>query len=223
MRTRPGAAREYMRKLIEACDVKAVEAPCHFWPYSRMSAGYAQIGIRENGKVCNYVVSRLICRAVRGPPPSAKHLACHSCDNGHLGCVEPSHIDWGSPSKNQIDRIRACTESLYKPLTRGEFNCNAKLRNREVASLRDEYASRPFNIRKKAKTLGVSHSVLTGALKGSTYAEVGTPPVAIVRTKNISEEMKTKIRKYRKLGFEIGHLANKYGISRATVSRIINN
>jgi len=46
---------------------------------------------------------RVIWEKVYGVPfPAAE--ACHTCGNGHLGCVNWTHIDPGTHSDNMVDR-----------------------------------------------------------------------------------------------------------------------
>jgi hypothetical protein len=81
-------------------------AECLIWPFRRQSRGYAVI----HGQGSAELVSRLVCEAVHGPAPDGKPLALHNCDNGHEGCIEPTHIEWGSYRQNNVDdRIRAGT------------------------------------------------------------------------------------------------------------------
>ena len=48
-------------------------------------------------------VSRIVCEAVHGPPPTPQHQACHKppCRNGL--CVGGNHLYWGTPSENALD------------------------------------------------------------------------------------------------------------------------
>lgn len=79
---------------------------CLIWPFRRQSRGYAVI----HGQGSAELVSRLVCEAVHGPAPEGKPLALHDCDNGHEGCIEATHIGWGSYRQNNVeDRIRAGT------------------------------------------------------------------------------------------------------------------
>lgn len=47
-------------------------------------------------------VSRLVCEAVYGPPPSSRHHAAHSC--GNPPCVNKRHLRWATPVQNAKDR-----------------------------------------------------------------------------------------------------------------------
>jgi len=76
---------------------------CLVWPFSRVvDTGRGQVG--HDGKVRR--AHRLMCEIVNGPPPSPEHHAAHECGNGHLGCINPKHLSWKTPSENQQDRTR---------------------------------------------------------------------------------------------------------------------
>ncbi len=74
---------------------------CLIWPLSRAQNGYPTAGkgnaIRPH---------RIMCEHRHGPPPSPEHQAAHSCGNGHLGCVNPWHLNWKTPAENQIERYQ---------------------------------------------------------------------------------------------------------------------
>lgn len=71
---------------------------CLLWPFALDTNGYAHIR-REN-----YSVHRLMCEYQNGPAPGDEYHAAHSCGNGHRGCVNKWHLDWKTPSENQLDR-----------------------------------------------------------------------------------------------------------------------
>jgi hypothetical protein len=74
---------------------------CLIWPLSRAQNGYPVCG--ANNAIRPH---RIMCEHRNGPPPSPAHQAAHSCGNGHLGCVNPWHLDWKTPSENQLERYQ---------------------------------------------------------------------------------------------------------------------
>jgi hypothetical protein len=75
---------------------------CLIWPLRRNNFGYAEVCVeRKPRRAC-----RVVCEMVIGPPPSPMHYAAHSCGNGHLGCFNPKHLSWKTPSENQQDTVR---------------------------------------------------------------------------------------------------------------------
>lgn len=75
------------------------DGPCLIWPFSR-SRGYACIGVKGmTNKAC-----RIMCEFVKGPPPTPKHEAGHSCGCGNQGCIHPKHLSWRTRAENQQER-----------------------------------------------------------------------------------------------------------------------
>lgn len=64
-------------------------------------------------------VHRYLCRVVNGVPPDNDSYALHNCGNGHLGCVNPKHIYWGTQKQNFADSIRH--GAIRKDTRTGQF------------------------------------------------------------------------------------------------------
>lgn len=120
--TQKGEAREYFDTVV----LHHAGDECLIWPFSRNGSGYGNIGI--DGKT--YLVSRLVCEEVNGPPPTAEHEAAHSCGLGHEGCCSPQHLNWATRVENQRDRLRHGTSP------RGEQCGMAKLTQDDVRQIR---------------------------------------------------------------------------------------
>lgn len=75
---------------------------CLIWPFGKTDTGYGQLG--HLGRL--HKAHRFMCEAAHGPPPSPTHEAAHNCGNGMGGCVHPGHLEWKTPSENQLDRRR---------------------------------------------------------------------------------------------------------------------
>jgi hypothetical protein len=56
-------------------------------------------------KFCGRDISaaRYMCLLTHGTPKSEGMYARHKCGNGHLSCVNPAHIVWGTPGDNMGD------------------------------------------------------------------------------------------------------------------------
>lgn len=48
--------------------------------------------------------ARAMCIITQGLPENPEFFAIHSCGNGHLSCVNPKHLRWGTNGDNQRDR-----------------------------------------------------------------------------------------------------------------------
>lgn len=99
---------------------------CLIWPFARFGTGYALLNI--DGK--KVLVSRLICDAVNGPPPTPDRQAAHLCGKGHLACIAPGHLVWKTRKENEADKIKHGTSS------RGERGSSAKLTTTDVRNIR---------------------------------------------------------------------------------------
>lgn len=75
---------------------------CIIYPFYRNSEGYGWMRYGDGNKGSHVVVAML----AHGPKPTPKHEACHTCGNGHNGCVNPRHIYWGLRSDNVRDAYR---------------------------------------------------------------------------------------------------------------------
>lgn len=73
---------------------------CLIWPFGRGNSGYGIF--HEDGKT--HYAHRYICERKHGAPPTTKHQAAHSCNQGHMGCVNPHHLSWKTAGENQRDR-----------------------------------------------------------------------------------------------------------------------
>ena len=62
------------------------------------------------------VAARAMCILAHGLPPTPKHMAIHSCGNGHLSCVNPKHLRWGTGKDNIQDAIRHRTMNGSVPV-----------------------------------------------------------------------------------------------------------
>ncbi len=74
---------------------------CLAWPFSkdpRIGRGFVTYLSKR------YWAHRLMCILTQGEPPTPKHHAAHNCGNGHLGCVNPRHLEWKTNQENSVDR-----------------------------------------------------------------------------------------------------------------------
>lgn len=103
---------------------------CLKWPFGGAN-GYGTHG--HNGKLC--YAHRTMCELVHGAAPSPTHEASHSCGLGHLGCVNPKHITWKTPSENQRDRAKHGTKATG-PF--GKINDEIAQRIRELRGVKTQ-------------------------------------------------------------------------------------
>lgn len=131
---------------------------CLIWPHQRGRLGYPLI--KRNGRRVS--ATRIVCEMTNGRPPSSIHQAAHSCGNGHLGCINPHHLEWKTPTENQADRVHHGTTN------RGERNGQARLSLDQVETIRDLRGLKTQ--REIAKIYGVSPSTIAMLMSGRSWA-----------------------------------------------------
>lgn len=99
---------------------------CLIWPLSRAQNGYPTAGkgnaIRPH---------RVMCEHRHGAAPSSNHQAAHSCGNGHLGCVNPWHLNWRTPAENQRERYQQRGRLASRKLTPEQVDEIRSMKSRE--------------------------------------------------------------------------------------------
>lgn len=105
---------------------------CLIWPFG--SAGFRLGGngygqVRYKGK--KMTAHLLMCILTHGEKPFEGAVVRHSCGKGHLGCVAPKHLSWGTNFDNAADKIVHGTEA------RGKKNARSKLTDDDVRKIRE--------------------------------------------------------------------------------------
>jgi len=131
---------------------------CLEWPFCRNKRGYGQIYF--DGFT---LAHRWMCHAVNGDPTPKKPFALHSCGNGHLGCVNPKHLYWGSGVENYQDQIK------HGVVARGERSGRARL-NREIVRRIRKCAAQGNSKTEISDTLGIHRDAVRSVLRGRTWA-----------------------------------------------------
>lgn len=145
-----GSANAFVRDSAQKTDVEE----CVIWPYGKNSEGRGRVNI--SGKPTNADVA--VLRAAKGDKPTLKHECCHLCGNGHLGCVNPSHMYWGTRKENVADAIAHGTAKFFEGVTRhGEKSPVAKYSDAMIGGIRASLAAgnRQVDV---AKEFGVSQA-----------------------------------------------------------------
>lgn len=101
---------------------------CLIWPFATDKRnGYALMH-RDGGSLTT--TAHLMCEAAHGARSSKKHEAAHSCGKGNIGCVNPKHLRWATPSENQREREAHGTSN------RGEAQGSSKLTEADIRLIR---------------------------------------------------------------------------------------
>jgi hypothetical protein len=100
---------------------------CLRWPFGISLRGYGNF-FSANGEI--YSPHRYMCELAHGKPPTPKHDAAHNCGKGHLGCVNPRHLEWKTSKENAADKL------VHGTRARGSRHGMAKLTEANVKCIR---------------------------------------------------------------------------------------
>lgn len=144
-----GPSRGKTLKFLESA-VQHEGDECLIWPFARTNGKYGTIFLNGSRRL----VHREVLIRTQGEPPFTKADARHLCGNGHLGCVNPKHLAWGTRRENMMDRVEHGTSS------RGRNNGMAKLSEVDVIDIR-RCLARGESQMSIAKKFGVSQATVT--------------------------------------------------------------
>lgn len=119
---------EEVQKFIKLA-VECKDEACLIWPFPRKrNPKQERVSVNVDGKT--RFASRHICQLAHGDPPTPDHVAAHSCGNGHLDCMNASHLRWATSKENSDDRI------IHGTMIYGEDCIGAKLTECDVREIR---------------------------------------------------------------------------------------
>jgi len=86
-----------VREFVEA-NRNAKSAECIFVPGAKK-------GAPSTLRFCNKSITaaKYMALLTYGTPRNAGAVVRHMCGNGHLSCVNPAHLEWGSEANNRQD------------------------------------------------------------------------------------------------------------------------
>lgn len=134
---------------------------CRYWPYSLDAYGYGQLRWQDTRRLVHAVT----CELWHGPRPDGL-FAIHSCHRGHLGCWAGEHLSWGTPQKNQQDRVLAGTSN------RGERYGLSKLTETNVLAIRARYAAGGITQKTLAAEFGVGRENISAIILRKSWAHL---------------------------------------------------
>lgn len=90
-----------VKRWIEEVAIPYSGSDCLIFPFSRNQDGYGMVGYDGRHRAAHVAV----IEATKGEKPISDYECRHTCGNGHLGCVAPSHLEWGSHAQNMADAV----------------------------------------------------------------------------------------------------------------------
>jgi len=147
-----GAVQDFIKEMLDYSG-----DDCLIWPFGVSYQGYA---------VCSYLgkrrsASEIFCEARNGAKP-AGHEPCHSCGNGHAGCVNPKHLSWKTHAENMRDMVD------HGRSIRGTSHPVSKLSEADVRLIRENKDG--FSQRKMSKIFKVSKSNIASIAQRKSWA-----------------------------------------------------
>lgn len=172
-----GVADDYYDNVVLSFDDPKV---CLIWPFGRKAPSgkdaYASMKKRFSRSVC-----RNVCFDLYGHPPTDKHLAAHSCNNGHLGCVNPKHLRWATPKENSADMVLAGHAQTGSKCPHSKLTLE---KVREIRKRRKEGETTKV----LSSVYGVSENAIREVHRGATWKEDLILSVEISSRKDHSPE-----------------------------------
>ncbi len=114
-------------------------------------------------------MSRMVCIAFHGAPPSDTHQAAHK--DGSTDNNTPDNLYWATPSENNRDQRRHGT------LPRGEQAPGAKLTEQDVLEIRALHAAEAMSKKGMGLYYGVGVGTVEKVAKRKTWGHVPPRPV----------------------------------------------
>lgn len=153
------------RERIDAFIASVLANPtddCVIWPFTRSAAGRACRSPTHGGT--KYVHAQL-CELVNGPRPSPRHVAAHSCGQGHRGCINPLHVRWDTAKGNEADKEKHGTR------LRGEKVFGARFSEDDIRSIRQMWRSGMTQVA-IAKVFGCRQNLISSIVNRHTWGHV---------------------------------------------------
>lgn len=148
-KTQKGAARKFFFDSLESLPR---DGACIVWPFKTDHRGYGRIITPRERPRRTTSVHALALTIFAGDRPIGA-LATHGETCTSRACFNPNHLSWGTPTSNQVDRLRDGTHN------RGERHPMVKLSQDEVYDIK-------FNFKDQS-------TVEVGAMFNVSYQTIG--------------------------------------------------
>lgn len=162
----------------------------------------------------NVLVSRLVCEAFHGAPPSKRHQAAHC--NGQSLDNRSDNLRWATPEANQADRNEHGTD------IRGSKHHAAKLRESDVVSIIGELAAGKSDP-EVATQFGLATVTVLGIRRGNSWRHVPRPDgfeATFNRSAAITREQAETIIDMLNRGQTHAEITEATGISASPIKRV---
>lgn len=192
---------------------------CWEWKRPPQYDGYGKFWVWGQ----SFLAHRVSYRLAFGPIPYGLFV-CHRCDNPP--CVNPAHLFVGTPTDNARDRQQKGRGKA--PYLVGEANGQTRLTDAQVSELRRRYVSGAVTQVQLAREFGVTRKTVGRITGGRTRRHSRLEPIRLGNVGSRCGSAKLTIDQVRAIrsryatgGITHQTLADRYGVSREAVSRII--
>jgi predicted DNA binding protein len=128
---------------------------CWLWTGYCNNNGYGKF--RYDGE--NWYSHRFAYFLANGELPASPLIVRHKCRSRN--CVNPDHLESGTPSENQLDRVRDETD------IRGAKHPNSKLTEEQVREIQKRHDEKVGDL---AKEFSVAHQTISEIIKKKRWA-----------------------------------------------------
>ena len=190
------------------------ENECWEWRGSVNKGGYGTTW--KNGRCM--LAHRYFYEAIVGCIPDGLFVL-HRCDNRK--CVNPDHLFLGTQQDNVSDMIA----KGRRPRQCGEINGRALLSESDVQSIRQRYDRGGITYDDLATEYNVGRSTVASVILNRNWQDAEYTRSRrndYITNAKINQHIAAEIRQRYQAGSKQRDLAQEYGISRASICRIVN-
>lgn len=179
--------------------------------------GYCRVSLRFNKKKKNYQIHRLVAMAFienLENKPQVNHKDGNKKNNN------VSNLEWMTNSENQ----QHAYETGLRKGVQGESNHNSRLTDKNVISLFNDYKTNRYSMQDLADKYNSSLSVVHGIVNGESWKHLnlGVHKRDMSKKSIITKTLISKVKKLHNKGYSKRKIEREIGVSRTTVTKILN-